>query len=333
MTLIFKGMDANHTLRIAINGWFCDNAGAGSGQYIRHLLAHLPQLPEPVTISLLVPPHTAANLPSFAGVQVISPALPRLPGPLRKVWWEQITMPRTARQLAVDLLWVPYWAAPAWQPCPVVVTVHDLIPTLLPHYRGNILKRLYTSLVSWTARRSASIITVSHASARDIVHHLGVPAQRVHVVYHGPNQADSQVDSSPDTATPTRAEIASVRQRYQLPERYFLYLGGYDMRKNIASVTAAYARYLTLGGDPTIKLVLAGQLPHQDSSFSPDPRRQAEEQGISKAVHFIGRVDEADKATIYALATAFVFPSLYEGFGMMVLEAMAAGTPVITSGN
>src|SRR5690606_20162191 len=150
-------MNENHTLHIAINGWFSDNVGAGSGQYIRHLLAHLPQLPKALTMSLLVPPHTAASLPSFAGVQVISPALPALPGPLRKVWWEQITVPRAARQLEADLLWVPYWASPAWQPCPVVVTVHDLIPALLPHYRGNFLNRAYTSLVSWTARRSASI--------------------------------------------------------------------------------------------------------------------------------------------------------------------------------
>jgi glycosyltransferase involved in cell wall biosynthesis len=128
------------------------------------------------------------------------------------------------------------------------------------------------------------------------------------------------------------AEIATVRERYQLPERYFLYLGGFDMRKNVDATLAGYARYLALGGDPAIKLVLAGQLPAQDSAFAPDPRRQAAAYGVSNAVHFCGRVEEGDKAVIYAQATAFVFPSLYEGFGMMILEAMAAGTPVITSG-
>jgi glycosyltransferase involved in cell wall biosynthesis len=203
--------------------------------------------------------------------------------------------------------------------------VHDLIPLLLPTYRGGIQHRLYTALVSWTARRSAAILTVSHASARDITEQLAIPTERIHVVYHGPNQ-----EGAPK---PTPADFAAVRQRYGLPERYFLYLGGFDMRKNVDATLAAYKRYLTLGGDPEVKLVLAGQLPAQDSAFAPDPRRQALTHGVSDAVHFCGRVDEHDKAAIYAQATAFVFPSLYEGFGMMVLEAMAAGTPVITSGD
>jgi glycosyltransferase involved in cell wall biosynthesis len=118
-----------------------------------------------------------------------------------------------------------------------------------------------------------------------------------------------------------------------LPDRYFLYLGGYDARKNVATTLAAYARYLELGGDPSVKLVLAGQLPREDTLFTPDPRRQSAALGLGDAVLFPGPIDEIDKAALYAGATAFVFPSLYEGFGMMVLEAMAAGTPVITSGD
>jgi glycosyltransferase involved in cell wall biosynthesis len=311
-------------LHIAINGWFVGRPTAGSGQYIHHLLTHLPRLSQPVQLSLFVPPEAAEAAAAFAGVTAIPLNLPALLGPLRKLWWEQVAIPRAVQRVKADLLWVPYWAAPAWQPCPVVVTVHDLIPALLPAYRGSILHRLYTALVSWTARRSASIITVSHASARDITAHLRIPAQRVHVVYHGPNQ-----EGAPQ---PTLAEIAAVKARYHLPDRYFLYLGGFDSRKNVEATLAAYARYLALDGDPAIKLLLAGQLPAQDSPFAPDPRRQAAAHGISDAVYYCGWVEESDKAAIYAQATAFVFPSLYEGFGMMILEAMAAGTPVITSG-
>jgi glycosyltransferase involved in cell wall biosynthesis len=248
---------------------------------------------------------------------------------LRKLWWEQVTVPRAAKQSGASLLWVPYWAAPAWSPCPVAVTVHDLIPALLPAYRGGIHHRLYTALVSWTARRAASILTVSHASARDIMHHLGIPPQRIHVVYHGPNQEGTPRPTPDEMAT----EIAGVRERYHLPARYFLYLGGYDALKNVEAILAGYARYLALGGDPEIKLLLAGQLPATDTPFAPDPRRQAAMHGISDAVYYCGRVEEEDKAAIYAQATAYVFPSLYEGFGMMLLEAMAAGTPVITSGD
>jgi glycosyltransferase involved in cell wall biosynthesis len=321
MTLMNR---TKRSLHIAINGWFVGHATAGSGQYIHHLLTHLPRRPKPAQLSLLVPPEAAQYATGFAGVTPIVVSPPALPGALRKLWWEQVSVPQAARQLRADLLWVPYWAAPAWQPCPIAVTVHDLIPALLPAYRGGIHHRLYTALVSWTARRSASILTVSHASAHDITQHLAIPAERVHVVYHGPNQ-----EGAPQ---PTTAELAAVRQRYALPDRYFLYLGGFDRRKNVDTTLAAYARYRALGGDPTVKLVLAGQLPAQDSAFAPDPRRQAATHGVMNAVIFCGRVEEADKAAIYAQATAFVFPSLYEGFGMMVLEAMAAGTPVITSG-
>jgi glycosyltransferase involved in cell wall biosynthesis len=310
-------------LHIAINGWFVGRTTAGSGQYIHHLLTHLPRLSPSLRLSLLIPPETA-EAAIFPGVTTIPLPLPNLPGPLRKLWWEQVSIPSAAQSLRSDLLWVPYWAAPAWQPCPVCVTVHDLIPALLPAYQGGLHHRLYTALVAWTARRSASILTVSHASARDIVEHLNVPAQRVHVVYHGPNQ-----EGNP---RPTPKEMSAVQERYNLPDRYFLYLGGFDMRKNVESTLAAYARYLALGGDPAVKLVLAGQLPPQDIPFAPDPRRQAAAHGISNAVIYSGRIDEQDKAAIYAQAVAFVFPSLYEGFGMMVLEAMAAGTPVITSG-
>lgn len=311
-------------LHIAINGWFVGNATAGSGQYINHLLTHLPRLPKPVQLSLLVPAGTDTQGRDLDGITPVEVTLPPLPGPLRKLWWEQVSVPQAAQRLRADLLWVPYWAAPAWQPCPVAVTVHDLIPKLLPAYRGNLHHRLYTALVSWTARRAASVLTVSHASARDIVQHLGIPRARIHVVYHGPNQEG--------TPHPTPDELAAVRARYQLPDRYFLYLGGFDMRKNVDATLAAYARYLAMGGDAAVKLVLAGQLPAQDSAFAPDPRIQAQAHGIAHAVHCCGRVDEADKAAIYAQATAFIFPSLYEGFGMMVLEAMAAGAPVITSG-
>ena len=105
---------------------------------------------------------------------------------LAKLWWEQISVPAAARQLQADLLWVPYWAAPWWQPVPTAVTVHDVIQLILPAYRGGLLNRLYTRLVAATARKSASIIAVSHASKRDIVQLLGVPESRVHVVHHGP---------------------------------------------------------------------------------------------------------------------------------------------------
>lgn len=312
-------------MHIAINGWFVGQPAAGSGQYIHHLLEHLPRQAAGVRLSVLLPGPTHALLRDWPwpGVTPQPATLPRLPAALRKLWWEQVAVPRAAQRLDADLIWVPYWAAPLWQPCPVCVTVHDLIPLLLPAYRGGVQHRLYTALAGQTARRAAAVLTVSQASKRDIVQHLGIPPSRVHVVYHGPNQEGR--------AAPDGVHLAAVRAKYALPPRFFLYLGGFDARKNLAGMIRAYRRYLERGGDPAVKLVLGGKLPERDSAFAPDPRRLAAAHGLGDQVLCCGWVEEADKPALYALATAFVFPSLYEGFGMMVLEAMAAGTPVITS--
>jgi glycosyltransferase involved in cell wall biosynthesis len=322
-------------LDVAVNGWFLGRATTGSGQYLHHLLTYLPHRRPAVRLTVYMPQSAANtalfsdNTPeeSFPDVEFISLALPPGPRALVKLWWEQVAFPAAARK--ADLIWVPYWAAPLWQPRPVVVTVHDLIPQLLPAYRGGLHQQLYTHLVGYTARRAASILTVSQASAHDIATHLRIPPERIHVVYHGPNH---HTTDSAGAIHLSSALLNEVRARYRLPEQFFLYLGGFDIRKNVASVIAAYARYLERGGEPALQLVIAGELPSQDTDFTPDPQRIAAEQGVAAHVHFCGWVADADKAALYALSKAFLFPSLYEGFGMMLLEAMAAGTPVITSG-
>lgn len=326
---------APHPLRhVVINGWFLGKQSTGSGQYLHHLLQALPAhaaaqadaaAEAPPRWTLLAPAGDARAAPAagWPHVVVAPLPLPPLPAPLRKLWWEQVAVPLWARRLQADVLWVPYWAAPLCKPVPTVVTVHDLIPLLLPGYSAGAAQALYNRLVS-ASTRDATVITVSHAAKRDIVAQLQLPAAQVHVVHHGPNQPDAEFKS--DAAR--RAEVAA---RHRLPARYFLYLGGFDARKNLRTTLAAYKRYLELGGDAQVRLVIAGRLPVDASPLHPDPRALAAELGLSDQVHFTGWVDEADKPALYALALGFLFPSLYEGFGMMVLEAQQAGVPVITS--
>lgn len=310
-------------MHIAVNGWFIGQQTTGSGQYLHHLLDHLPRQRSGIEVSVLVPSRTYNPIwhDRWPNTRLIPVDVPAMSRSLQKLWWEQVAFPRAARQSDPDVTWVPYWAAPLWQPQPLVVTVHDVIPLILPAYRGGIFQRAYTRLVSHTARRAASVLTVSHASARDIVRHLHIPRERVHVVYHGPNAGGAAIADAMETA----------RVRYDLPSQYFLYLGGFDLRKNVAGVIHAYRRYLEMGGSPDVALVIAGSLPGNPSGVVSDPRAVVSELRLQEHVHFCGWVDEADKPALYALATAFVFPSLCEGFGMMALEAMAAGTPVITS--
>lgn len=322
-------------MHIVINGWFAREFTTGSGQYLHQLLRLLPDVVKDhplgqstaIRFSILLPfSRSAYGLSQLRAewpeVAIVGIKLPTLPENLTKLSWEQIAVPLAARRLQADLLWIPYWAAPLWKPCPVVVTVHDIIHRVLPAYHGGWLQRRYTDLVSATARRADEIITVSHAAARDIVQELRVAPGQVHAVYNGLNLKAG--DISPE-------QKATVRLKYDLPQRFFLYLGGFDARKNVPVILEAYRRYLDRGGDPGVQLVIAGQLPEAHSAFTPDPQNITTELNLADHVQFCGYVEEEDKPVLLNLATVFCFPSLYEGFGLPVLEAMQAGTPVITS--
>lgn len=181
------------------------------------------------------------------------------------------------------------------------------------------------------------VLTDSQSSRRDIIRHLHIPEERVHAVLLAADEQYRPIVNSD--------ELRRVREKYHLPERFILYLGGFDVRKNVPRLVRAYARFLRegdrasdLGGlgrpprsDEVPYLVIAGKLPAADTEFTPDPRRVVAEEGIVDQVQFTGWVDEADKPALYSLASAFVFPSLYEGFGLPVAEAAACGTPVLTS--
>jgi glycosyltransferase involved in cell wall biosynthesis len=218
---------------------------------------------------------------------------------------------------------VPYWASPIRPTVPTVVTVHDLIPLLLPLYRGSALVRLYTRLVAAAARRADYVITDSLASQADIVAHLHIPAERVQVIYLA---ADPTCQPVADAEA-----LAAVRAQYRLPDEYILYLGGFDARKNLRALLAAYARLRATQGEAIPPLVVAGRLPDVDTPLFPSPKRLARELGVQDAVRFTGWVAGLDKAALYSGALFFAFLSLYEGFGLMPLEAMACGTPVVAS--
>jgi len=192
-------------------------------------------------------------------------------------------------------------------------------------------------LVAAAARRAEAIITVSQASKRDIVRYLHIPPERIHVTYEAAGETFQPVEDEACPGPSRRAQLTAVRQKYALPERYLLYLGGFDQRKNLSALLRAFAllvnkqRHCVLSLSKEARLVIAGNLPGQDTPLFPDPRRLVRELGVEERAIFTGWVAEEDKPAILSGATAFVFPSLYEGFGLPALEAMACGTPVIAS--
>jgi glycosyltransferase involved in cell wall biosynthesis len=188
--------------------------------------------------------------------------------------------------------------------------------------------RLYTRLASASARKAQLILTDSLASKRDIERHLGLPPERVRCIYLA---VGDRFDPEP------APEDSAIRLSYGLPDashpgeasRYVLYLAAHDVRKNVETLVEAFAT--VADADDDVVLVIGGSLPARDDPVFFDPRHLIRELGLSERVRLIGWVEEADKPAILRGAACAVFPSRYEGFGLPVLEALACGTPMITS--
>jgi glycosyltransferase involved in cell wall biosynthesis len=310
-------------MRVAFNASFLGQASTGSGQYTYQLLRALARLNREDEYLSYSPHALSTDDSGLPPVRALNAPFAQRSENLAKLWFEQVSFPRACRGAGADLAHVPYWGPPLVPTVPTVVTVHDLIPLLLPAYRGSLSVRLYTILVSVAARRATAIITDSLHSRADIVHHLHVPAERVYAISLA---ADPGCQPMTD-----RNALASVRQKYGLPPTYILYLGGFDQRKNVPGLLAAYALVRQELGNQAPPLVVAGRLPSADTPFFPSPQRIAHELGIADRVLLPGWIAEEDKPALYSGAVFFAFLSLYEGFGLMPLEAMACGTPVLAS--
>jgi glycosyltransferase involved in cell wall biosynthesis len=313
-------------MRLGINGFFWSRETTGSGQYTHQLIRELLTIPDGPECLLFRPKSVHAKrepVASGSKMQERFLSSPILLGEnLSKLWFEQISFPRACLGQKVDVAHVPYFASPLQAGSRMVVTIHDLIPLILPVYRGSILVRLYTGLAAAGARRAAAIITDSHSSKKDITDLLRIPQDRVHVIYLAASEIFRPVRDA--------EKLNMARRKYGLPREYILYLGGFDQRKNLRTLLAAFASM-----DDSLRarapLVIAGHLPQENTAFFPDPRPIVERVGLQDEVNFIGWVPEKDKPALYSGATLFVFPSSYEGFGLPPLEAMACGTPVVAS--
>ncbi len=307
-------------MHIAFNGWFWDRPDTGSGQYTRHIIAALRNLIPELRITLILPRHITAGEALPDDVNIIHTTAP-LGGHLGKIWFEQVTAPKAAASAGADLIHIPYWAPPLSSPIPMVTTIHDVITLSMPVYQGNALARLYTSLVTAGARGAAHILTDSHASRQEINEMLDIPEDRITTAWLAVGE-----QFHPKTG---REHDLIVREKYDLPERFVLYLGGFDIRKNVHSLLLAYT-YVGQAMAEDAPLVLAGRPPRiWGTERFPDLPRYIEELQIGDYVRWLGEIDEEDKPSLYRLAEVMAFPSRYEGFGLPPLEAMACGTPLV----
>lgn len=200
-----------------------------------------------------------------------------------------------------------------------VAVVHDMAYLACPETVRKKTKNWLKLTMPGSCRRADAILTVSEFSKQELIKYLHVPAEKITVM---PNGVDLE-QFRPDIP---EEEVARVREQYQLPKEYFLYLGTLEPRKNIERIIEAYGEYVKTADKPPALVLAGGKGWLYDSIFARVKELQLEEQVI-----FTGYVDAGSVAPMMKGARIFLFPSLYEGFGMPPLEAMACGTPVITS--
>jgi glycosyltransferase involved in cell wall biosynthesis len=270
---------------------------SGVGVYTENLLTHLyQQLDEGDSI-------TELHKPTGGGIN--------------KTLWMQSLLPLRLLRQRMDVCHFTNNVGPVWTPCPTVLTIHDMTLWLYPehHYR----KRLVSMrpFIPIAARRAKAIIAVSQSVKEDIVRILHVPADKVHVVYSAPSEQFRRLPPNP-------FKDVALRQQYNLPDQFILYVGTIEPRKNLVRLLQAFA---TLQKESTQRLVIVGSKGWKDAEFF----ATIEQLGLQQSVRYLGYLPQETLIRLYNMASVLAFPSLYEGCGLPVLEAMACGTPVVTT--
>jgi glycosyltransferase involved in cell wall biosynthesis len=293
----------------------------GVGTYIRNVVRTLGRLDHETTYFLIGPP---------AKVKEIGPLPPNfhtipLTEPERSLMGYR-EFRTVVQRLECDLVHIPnLFSIPRALPCPYVMTVHDILEHLSrAQQRTGFWRSLHFQLTKRVLRGAARIFAVSNFTKTEIEKLFNIPAGRIEVVY---NAIDERLLLGPASA----ADRQLIVERYQVTYPFLLYAGRISPHKNVVRMIEAFSALKTeLEKDqvyPDLKLIIIGD----DVSGNPDLRRTVIRSGVQNDVRFLGFVPVEVLRTFYDEAKIFVFPSLYEGFGLPPLEAMAHGTPVVTS--
>ena len=342
-------------MRVALDGSFLSLPPSGTGTYMRELAAALRALDAGLDLAVLAPesgsPRSARQRFGFLdpeslvirfrtrGVGVggrahaVRPYGRRAdPDPtddlrrLRRFAWDLVGVSGAVRRTRPDLLHVPHFSVPFGLPrdVPLVVTVHDTIPLVIPAYRASQAARLRLAIALRGIGRARLVLTPSAAAADDIERLLGVPRERIRVT---PEAAGQAFVPAPDPDAP--AAVAAAR-RFGVRGRYVFNVGGLDVRKNVPTLLVAFARALPRLHEP-VQLVIGGAAHSANPTVFPPLAPVVARLGLENVVVFTGFLTEAEKIALYQGADLYVTPSLYEGFGLSALEAMACGAPVIAA--
>jgi len=286
----------------------------GIGTYIRNLLRQLARLDRHTDFVILCRPEDRAALATLG--ENFRPVA-ETAGNYSVA--EQLTVPLALKREGVTLFHAPHYVLPPLVACKSVVTIHDCIHLMFPQYLPNKIALTYArASIGLAARRATRVLTVSESSKRDILRFVDTEPEKIDVIY---NAYDERF-----AVEPREEDVVRVRERFQLQDQFVLYAGNVKPHKNVERLIQAFHLVRQRGLDH-LKLVIIGDEVSRYAAL----RRAVHKHQLHQYVRFLGYVPEETLAVMYRLAGVFVFPSLYEGFGLPPLEAMASGTPVVTS--
>jgi glycosyltransferase involved in cell wall biosynthesis len=256
-------------------------------------------------------PKLLGTYSSYANVEEVVVAVPGT------VTWDQIGVPWVARRQKLDLLFNPKFTVPFISKAKTVFVLHGSEWFVIPEHFLLYDQWYFKRFVPLYCRSATAFIAVSNAVKADVVKYVGVPPEKVFAIHNG---------FDPDVFRPVRdpERLRAARERYKLPEKFILWAGQIESRKNVARLLQAFAR---IKDAVPHSLVMAGAQRWSSST----ELGAIHELGIAERVIFPGWVTHGDLPAVYCLADLFAFPSLYEGFGIPLLEAMACGCPIVTA--
>ena len=253
-------------------------------------------------------------LGTYSGYPNVEERVVRMPG---TVPWDQIGVPLAARKQRLDILFNPKFTVPLLWPGKKVFVLHGSEWFVIPEHFRRHDQWYFKNFVPLYCRSATAFIAVSQAVKDDVVKYVGVSPDKVHAIHNG-------FDPGVFHPVPDPAQRQTVRDKYRLPERYILWAGQVESRKNVARLLRAFAR---VKDRYPHQLVLAGEQRFTTSA----ELSVVEDMALGDRLVFPGWIDHQDLPAVYVMADLFAFPSLYEGFGIPLIEAMACGCPIVTA--
>jgi len=297
-------------MRLVINGYFLAKSKTGMGQYLLQILLHQKWDFE---IIILIPAYLKNETQNLD--KSIKQNIKYIPiwytrnDLLAQVIWEKYILPREASELKADLVWSPHPTVSHIPNIRHIMTVHDVIYWRLPEYIPNWKVRLYVKLLEYSISKANKIITVSKFSAKEIEDVFKIKAKNIPIIYNAF----------------TKLVLKSTKPISK--NKYIFYEGGLDIRKNVPKLIEAFS--LIDNKYPELTLYIAGN--YFKSHLIPDIPALIGKYNLQDKVKLIGYISDEDMIRYIKYAEALVYPSLYEGFGIPILEGFGLGTPVITS--